>query len=508
VFQDTASVLFGVEGLQVIDAEAGPDGAVTVWVTTDHPGAAACPDCGTISGRRHDLVMTRPRDVCRGLDRVDVRWLKQRWKCAAEQCARKTFTESLPAVPPRCRVTGRLRELAGHEVAERGITPAEAARHAGVSWPVAHEAFAAAADPMLDQPAAPVAHLGIDEHRRGRARFAVDEQTGEYIVVADRWHTCFFDLDGQQGLPGQVQGRTADDAAYWLAGASPAWRDAIQGVCIDLCSIYASAVRRMLPRAVLTVDLFHVVQLAVRAVGDVRRRVVRARYGRRGRSGDPEYGIKNLLVRNLEHLSPAQFAKIIDTLDRDGYGQEIAAAWIAKEKLRDALNLRTRVTGSVPCERQVRDRLFAFYDWCAQHDDIPELVTLARTISRWEDQITTVGDHRDHQRHRREPEPARQAGGPPGLRVPQPAEPAPPRPHRLHPRLPAPVTHRNPEADTSGNRTETRSRLTSKAPISTCEPGVNSDSSSSLGSGVYDRRPTNVASSEFTSRMMSSISEL
>lgn len=26
----------------------------------------------------------------------------------------------------------------------RGITPAEAARHAGVSWPVAHEAFAAA----------------------------------------------------------------------------------------------------------------------------------------------------------------------------------------------------------------------------------------------------------------------------------------------------------------------------------------------------------------------------
>ena len=119
------------------------------------------------------------------------------------------------------------------------------------------------------------------------------------------------------------------------------------------------------------------VQLAVKAVGDVRRRVVRARYGRRGRSGDPEYGIKGLLVRNLEHLSPAQFEKIITTLDRDRYGQEIAAAWIGKEKLRDVLNLRARVTGSVPCERQVRDRLFAFYDWCAQHDDIPELVTLA-----------------------------------------------------------------------------------------------------------------------------------
>jgi transposase len=146
----------------------------------------------------------------------------------------------------------------------------------------------------------------------------------------------------------------------------------------------------MLPHAVLTADLFHIVQLAVKAVGDVRRRVVRARYGRRGRSGDPEYGIKSLLVRNLEHLSPAQFAKITATLDRDRYGQEIAVAWIAKEKLRDALNLRAQVTGSVPCEREVRDRLFAFYHWCAQNDDIRELVSLARTISRWEDQIVAA----------------------------------------------------------------------------------------------------------------------
>jgi transposase len=41
----------------------------------------------------------------------------------------------------------------------------------------------------------------------------------------------------------------------------------------------------------------------------------------------------------------------------------------------------------VPPGRAVRDRLFAFYDWCAQNDDIPELVSLAKTISRWEDQI-------------------------------------------------------------------------------------------------------------------------
>ena len=105
-------MLFGVDGLQVIDAEAGPDGTTTVWVVTDHAGAARCPDCGTVSGRPHDRVLTRPRDVARGLDQSGVCWVKRRWKCAQEQCRRKTFTESVPQVPLRHRITGRLRELA------------------------------------------------------------------------------------------------------------------------------------------------------------------------------------------------------------------------------------------------------------------------------------------------------------------------------------------------------------------------------------------------------------
>ena len=390
MFQDTASALFGVAGLRVTDVQAGPGGALEVWAVTDWPGAAACPDCGALSDRPHETVLTRPRDARRAGDPVDLRWVKRRWKCTDENCERKTFTERLPQVPPRCRVTARLREQAAREIAERGITPAETARHAGLSWPVVHDAFAARADRVLGPAPAPVAHLGIDEHRRGRPRWRIDGSTGEYVQLADRWHTCFYDLSGQQGMLGQAEGRTADDAAYWLAGAAPAWLDAVRVVAIDMCTIYASAVRRMLPGAVIAVDLFHVVQLAVKTVGDVRRRAVRDKYGRRGKSGDPEYGVKNLLVRNLENLTPAQFAKIIETLDADEAGQQIALAWIAKEKLRAALNLRARATGSAPCERQVRDRLFAFYDWCAQNEAIPELLSLARTISRWEDEIVAA----------------------------------------------------------------------------------------------------------------------
>jgi transposase len=154
-------------------------------------------------------VLSRPRDVRRGGDPVAVWWVKCRWKCGEEACGRKTFTEWLPQVPPRCRITARLREQAGAEVSDRGITPAEAARHAGISWPVAHQAFAAAAAPVLEQALAPVAYLGIDEHRRGRPSWRIDEQSGEYLLLADRWHTCFSGLSGAQGLLGQVEGRTS-----------------------------------------------------------------------------------------------------------------------------------------------------------------------------------------------------------------------------------------------------------------------------------------------------------
>jgi transposase len=84
-----------------------------------------------VAGRVNDRVVTRPRDVRRGGDLVRVRWVKRRWKRAGPSCPRGTFTESVPQVPPRRRVTRRLRYQAAPEVADRGIPPAEAARHAG-----------------------------------------------------------------------------------------------------------------------------------------------------------------------------------------------------------------------------------------------------------------------------------------------------------------------------------------------------------------------------------------
>jgi transposase len=295
----------------------------------------------------------------------------------------------VPQLPPRCKITRRLLGQAGPEVAGRGITPAEAARHAGISWPSAHEAFAAAADRVLEEPPAPVAHLGIDEHRRGRPRWRTDEVTGEYVQLADRWHTCFYDLSGQQGLLGQMKGRTAGDTAYWRAprprggmpragrrhrhvhhlpvrGPADAARCAGRGGPLPRRAAGRQDARRRAPP---------------RDPGEIRppRQVRRPRVRLQAPAGAQPGKPRPRPVRQ-DHQHPGrQPARAADRprLDRQG-------------KLRDALRLRARVTGSTPCERQVRDKLFAFYDWCARHDDIPELLTLAKTISRWENEIVTA----------------------------------------------------------------------------------------------------------------------
>ncbi|MEV0232667.1 hypothetical protein [Nonomuraea sp. NPDC050786] len=53
-----------------------------------------------------------------------------------------------------------------------------------MSWHTAHAAFAAVADPVLERPLEPVAALGIDETRRGKPRYRLDEQ-GQRVLQAD-----------------------------------------------------------------------------------------------------------------------------------------------------------------------------------------------------------------------------------------------------------------------------------------------------------------------------------
>jgi transposase len=387
VHEDTATVLFGLGGVQVLDVDVEDDGSTTVYVQTADAGAARCPGCQTPACRPKQWVVCRPRDLSWAGRTVRVMWVKRRWYCTHDACARGSFTESLPDLPPRRRLTMRLRESLAAAVANSGRSVAEVADTHEVSWDTTHRAFVEAVDPGLAAEPPPVTDLGIDEVRRGRPRWQTDPETGQSVALADRWHTGFTDLTGGQGLLGQVEGRSATDATSWLDQRSPGWLAQVRTVSIDMCAAFRAAAKAKLPAATVCVDPFHLVQLANKMVTSVRWRIVRAKYGRRGRKDDPEYGIKRLLLRNLEDLRDEQREKLWNTLADDPQLTDLQLAWIAKEHLRDLLALRITRAHTTPAASAVRDRWTSLLLWCADHDHIPELVTFAHTLNTWRQEI-------------------------------------------------------------------------------------------------------------------------
>jgi len=376
---DDASCLLGLVGLAVERVVLTALGVRIVQLVTDDPDAARCPGCRMVSTSGKDWVLTRPHDLPCGGGQVAVQWRKRRWRCRTESCARASFTEQVAQVPAGMRTTTRLRTALAVAV-EDGRDQSEVAAAHGVSWPTVARAVAGHGTVELVDPE-PVAVLGMDETRFGRPRWLPDGTHDDGRICwkrTDPWETGFVDITGDQALLGQVDGRTSAAVQAWLAARSEAFRAGIEVVVIDPHAGYAAAVRAVLPEARIAVDHFHLVMLANKAVTAVRQRVTRDLLDRRGRKTDPTWANRRLLLRGRERLSEAALARMWNgCVDHDPSGQ-ILSAWIAKEELRALC--ATAADGAHPGE--IRDRLYAFYRWCADAQ-IPELTTLAETIETW-----------------------------------------------------------------------------------------------------------------------------
>jgi transposase len=370
------TLLFGLAGVRVERVVLLPGGVREVHVQTVDEGASGCPLCGVLSSSPKGNVVTAPRDIPYGAGPITVVWHKRRWRCRETLCGRQTFTETISELPSRARTTRRLREAIGVAVGEANRAVSEVADAFAVSWPTAHAAFVEVADRDLAAPA-PTRVLGIDETRRGKPRWEQHPTTGKWELV-DRWHSGFVDLDGGQGLLGQVLGRASADVTGWLKAQSEQFRQRIEFVAIDPCAAYRRAVTDTLPQAQIVVDHFHLIQLANAAVTAVRQRVTWDNHGRRGRKSDPEWTNRRRLLTGRERLTHKRFTTMWNAcLDADPSGQ-ILTTWIAKEELR-ALLATARTGGH---RHDISHRLYRFYTWCA-NADIPEVTRLAQTIENW-----------------------------------------------------------------------------------------------------------------------------
>jgi transposase len=375
---DGTTLLFGLPGVRVERVELLADGTRVLQVVTTDRSAAACPSCAVVSTSAKARVITTPKDLPYGADRIMVRWHKTRWRCREESCGRSTFTESIPQIPARARTTGRLRASIGAAIGDAARSVTEVAASHAVSWPTAHRAFIAHAEVLLAEPE-PVAVLGIDETRRGKPRWAHCPDGAGWVRL-DPWDTGFVDLAGTQGLLGQREGRTGAAVIDWLSERTTEFRAGIQYVAIDPAAVYANAIRSpgLLPNATLVVDHFHLVKLGNDAVTKVRQRITWDLRARRGHKIDPEWANRRRLLRARERLSDKSFTKMWNAIIDEDHSGQILSAWIAKEELRTMLS--TVRLGGDP--HLTRHRLHRFLTWCID-SEIPELITLATTIDTW-----------------------------------------------------------------------------------------------------------------------------
>ena len=177
-----------------------------------------------------------------------------------------------------------------------------------------------------------------------------------------------------------VPGRSGAGVRRFLGCQDKDTRAAVEVVALDPWRGYLGPVRELLPRALVTVDHFHLIRLANQVVTEVRQRTQQEVTGHRGRKGDPLYGIRHLLLRGRERLRAPDRQRLQAALadPRGDRYDEVACAWIAKELLRDVY----RAEGISAARRALGE----FYRW-AEEVAVPEVDRLARTVKVWEAEI-------------------------------------------------------------------------------------------------------------------------
>ena len=379
-----ASVLFNLPGYQVVLVTRDDDERRAVTVATPTV-EAACPSCGTFSSRVHQRTQQQLRDV-RFDGLVTVWWVKKRWRCAEALCRRATFTEHTDQVPPRARLTQRLKDALITAAAGEVRAVDRVAVEYGVSWPtVMRQLSAAAAAESRRFAARPTLtrRLGIDEHRFRSVRWFRDPDdpsgpSGPWRRI-EPWMIAFTDLSSGNVI-GVVDGRDSKAVAGWLAARPRWWRRRVQVVAIDPSAAFRSAVRRWLPKAAVSVDHFHLVKLANDMTTAVRRRVSWDRHDRRGRKQDLAWAHRLLLLRGYDTLSLRGRDRLDQVLSDDDPTLEIGAAWGAKEQLRRLLACTT-----LAAARLERQRFDQYVTWAA----MPETTRLKKTVDGWWPEVAT-----------------------------------------------------------------------------------------------------------------------
>jgi transposase len=371
LFDAIGRVLTGLSEYTITAADETPGGLRVSVIATRQD--AACPGCGEFSDRVKALRAQGVRDVPHAGRAVLLCVVKRSFRCPVVWCERRSFTQHTDEITARRRTTTRCREQMGR--AGKNRSTASVAVEFGVTWSTAWAAIRVVAQRELAaaRPALPT-RLGIDETR---------------FWWREPWLTGIVDLDSSD-LYEMICGRSAKSLGDWIVSLTAVQRASVTTVVIDMHAGYRAALRENLPAAVVIADRFHVEQLTGRAVTAVRRRRIWEQAGHRGRKTDKGWKARHDLLRHPDRLTVNGWSRVAAAMRLDAGNDTLEGdllwAWAARQYLSE---IYATATNRAHAHRMI----IWWYCFIADHP-VPELVSLATSISAWETEILNYFDHR------------------------------------------------------------------------------------------------------------------
>ena len=270
---------------------------------------STCPACGQ-PGRLRDHVIRTLTDLPIVGHPTRLHLRLPRFTCSDPGCEVTVFRQRIDRVAaPKAATTRRTARWILHCLAVKKMSVSVVAKALGLSWDVVNAlAISAGKQLVHDQPVHldGVRMLGVDEHKWKHVRGQGDPSFVTVIVDL----TPVIDGTGPARLLDMVPGRSAAALKDWLRERDRSFRDRVEVVAMDGFAGYHSAAKDALPHARRVMDPFHVVHLAAEKLTVCRQRVQQVTLGHRGRSGDPLYGIKRVLLTRETLRSDKQKARL------------------------------------------------------------------------------------------------------------------------------------------------------------------------------------------------------